>query len=60
MNKGSAIASHVEVENLRKKLLESFSEIDELKSMVQQLSVENTKLKSRIEPDPELDYDVPL
>lgn len=50
----------MEVENLRKKLLESFSEIDELKSMVEQLSVENTKLKSRIEPDPNLDYDVPL
>lgn len=63
MNKGPTInstASFVEVEKLRKKLLESFSEIDELKSMVQQLSMENNKLKSRIEPDPAFDFDVQL
>lgn len=40
---------HLEVETLRKKLQESFSEIDELKSMVQKLSSENCVLKSRID-----------
>lgn len=40
----------VEVENLKKVLMESFSEINELKTMVQQLSVENDHLKARIEP----------
>lgn len=64
VNKGPSItaagASYAEVENLRKKLLESFSEIDELKSMVERLSMENNKLKSRIEPDPAFDFDVPL
>lgn len=45
---------------MRKKLLQSFSEIDELKTMVQHLSVENYKLKSRIEPADSFDFDVPL
>lgn len=47
-----------EVEHLRKKLLQSFSEIDELKTMVQQLSLENYQLKARI--DPADTFDVPL
>lgn len=50
-----------EVENLRRKLLESFTEIDELKSMVEKLSFENDQLKSRIDPnDTTADFDVPL
>ncbi|KAG4075062.1 hypothetical protein HA402_008127 [Bradysia odoriphaga] len=53
--------SNTEVENLRRKLLESFSEIDELKSMVEKLSFENDQLKSRIDPnDTTADFDVPL
>lgn len=40
---------HLEVETLRKKLEESFSEIGELKSLVQKLSTENCVLKSRID-----------
>lgn len=51
---------NMEVENLRRKLLESFSEIDELKSMVEKLSFENDQLKSRIDPDSIGDLDVPL
>lgn len=47
-----------EVEHLRKKLLQSFSEIDELKTMVKQLSFENYQLKARI--DPPDTFDVPL
>lgn len=39
-----------EVELLRKKLQESFHEIDELKSMVKKLSAENCELKSRYDP----------
>lgn len=39
----------MEVETLRKKLKESFSEIDELRSLVQKLSTENCVLKSRID-----------
>ncbi len=52
--------SNTEVENLRRKLLESFSEIDELKSLVEKLSFENYRLKSRIDPDEVADTDVPL
>lgn len=47
-----------EVEHLRKKLMQSFTEIDELKTMVQQLSIENYQLKARI--DPTDTFDVPL
>lgn len=47
-----------EVEHLRKKLLQSFTEIDELKTMVQQLSIENYQLKARIDPTDA--FDVPL
>lgn len=46
----AATAATVEVENLKKVLMESFSEINELKTIVQQLSVENNHLKARIEP----------
>lgn len=52
--------SNTEVENLRRKLLESFSEIDELKSLVEKLSFENDQLKSRIDPEATDDFDVPL
>lgn len=37
------------METLRKKLQESFYEIDELKSLVKKLSTENCELKSRID-----------
>lgn len=52
--------SNTEVDSLRRKLLESFSEIDELKSLVEKLSFENDQLKSRIDPDAPDDFDVPL
>lgn len=52
--------SNTEVDNLRRKLLESFSEIDELKSLVEKLSFENYQLKSRVDPDEPEDLDVPL
>lgn len=52
--------SNTEVENLRRKLLESFSEIDELKSLVEKLSFENDQLKSRIDPEATDDFDEPL
>lgn len=52
--------SNTEVDSLRRKLLESFSEIDELKSLVEKLSFENDQLKSRIDPDAADDFDVPL
>lgn len=52
--------SNTEVDSLRRKLLESFSEIDELKSLVEKLSFENDQLKSRIDPDATDDFDVPL
>lgn len=48
------------METLRKKLAESFSEIDELKSLVMKLSSENCQLKSRIDSSSISAFEVPL
>lgn len=61
MHKGPiSTISNTEVDNLRRKLLESFSEIDELKSLVEKLSFENDQLKSRVDADASDEFDVPL
>ncbi|XP_031619745.1 ARF GTPase-activating protein GIT2 [Contarinia nasturtii] len=49
-----------EVETLRRKLQDSFYEIDELKMLVKKLLTENCQLKSRIDSSSISAFDVPL